>query len=233
VDFGAYDLIVCNFPSIISSWRARGWRADYFFPAHDPVMDEYASTEQRLIDVCFVGTFSRHHVTRAHVLEAVAKLSNCYDVRFYLDQSRLTRLAEHPFIKLLPTGRFRVPPDIKNIAKTPVFGRDLYAVLGSSKIVLNGAIDIAGNDRGNMRCFEAMGCGAVMVSDDGVYPEGMTAGFNLFTYRDPAEAVARIRQILNDWPRYQTIGKVANAAIRERYSKERQWDRFLELVGSI
>ena len=37
-----------------------------------------------------------------------------------------------------------------------MFGRALYELIGSSKIVLNGAIDMAGTDRGNMRCFETM-----------------------------------------------------------------------------
>ncbi len=32
-------------------------------------------------------------------------------------------------------------------------------LLSNAKIVLNGAIDISGEDRGNMRCFEALGSG--------------------------------------------------------------------------
>ena len=48
--------------------------------------------------------------------------------------------------------------------------------------MLNGAIDMAGPDRGNMRCFEAMGCGALLVSDVGNYPVGMEAGVTMETY---------------------------------------------------
>src|SRR5258708_36033204 len=39
--------------------------------------------------------------------------------------------------------------------------------------IFNGAIDMAEEDRGNLRCFEAMGCGALMISDRGRYPKGM------------------------------------------------------------
>src|SRR5437867_7413169 len=35
-DFSAYDAVVCNFPSIIKQYHERGWRAEYFSPAHDP-----------------------------------------------------------------------------------------------------------------------------------------------------------------------------------------------------
>ena len=79
----------------------------------------------------------------------------------------------------------RRPDAIAEIAKPPVFGRQLYELIGSSKIVLNGAIDMAGTDRGNMRCFEAMGCGALLVSDAGGYPDGMQPG--------PKKILARLR----------------------------------------
>ena len=67
-DFAAYDLVVCNFPSIIESYRQRGWRSEYFSPAHDPEMDAYAANTDRPIDVLFVGGYSRHHQRRAAVL---------------------------------------------------------------------------------------------------------------------------------------------------------------------
>ena len=95
---------------------------------------------------------------------------------YCLDASRLTRLAESPLGRLLPLRKHRRPDAIAKIAKAPVFGRELYELIGTSKIVLNGAIDMAGQDRGNMRCFEAMGCGALLVSDDGHYPRGNETG---------------------------------------------------------
>ncbi len=47
--------MVCNFPSILRSYQERGWKAAYLAPAHDPAMDEYASNDDRPIDVLFVG----------------------------------------------------------------------------------------------------------------------------------------------------------------------------------
>jgi hypothetical protein len=81
---------------------------------------------------------------------------------YCLDASRLTLLAESAIGAWLPLQKHRRPDAIAGIAKPPVFGRLLYELIGSSKIVLNGAIDMAGTDRGNMRCFEAMGCGALL-----------------------------------------------------------------------
>ena len=230
-DLAGYDLVVCNFASFIRQWRDRGWRAEYFFPSHDPVMDAYAARAERCIDVSFVGSYSRHHQRRAKVLTAVAQLSARYNVRFHLNTSRVTNIAEHPLASFLPIARFRRPPLIRELTLQPVFGRKLYDTLASSKVVVNVDIDMAGRDRGNMRCFEAMGCGAVMLGDDGNYPEGMHPGRHFVTYRDPMEAAARATDILEHWPSYQDVGGRAHASVRQHYSQERQWDAFVSLVS--
>src|SRR5207302_3215989 len=112
--------------------------------------------------------------------------------------SRLTKLAESSIGRLLPLRARRRPEAIAKIAKPPVFGRKLYELVGKSKIVLNGAIDMAGHDRGNMRCFEAMGCGALLLSDEGNYPEGMIADKTIVTYACADSALDQARQYLAD-----------------------------------
>lgn len=229
-DFSGYNLVVCNFPGILQGYDAMGWRTAWFAPAHDPVMTGYAGTTERPVDVVFVGGYSRHHRRRAELLEAVAALQNEHSVRFHLDNSRLTRWAESIPGRLLPLARHRRPEVIRAVTQPPVFGLNLYRALASAKIVLNGAIDMAGQDRGNMRCFEAMGCGCLLLSDEGNYPAGMIAGINLVTYSTPEAAVGLIRQLLkNDDKRYG-LAKAGNEMIARDYSKARQWERFASLT---
>ena len=190
----------------------------------------YADAPERPVDVVFVGGYSRHHRRRAELLEAVAALQNEHLVRFHLDNSRLTRWAESIPGRLLPLARHRRPDVIRAVTQPPVFGLDLYRALANAKIVLNGAIDMAGQDRGNMRCFEAMGCGCLLLSDEGNYPAGMIAGVNLVTYSTPVAAVGMIRQLLrNDEPRSR-IAKAGTQMVARDYSKARQWDRFVSLT---
>src|SRR5262249_51181124 len=92
--FAGYDLVVNNFPSIQQAMRAQGCRTDYFFPAHDPEMDRFASRSERPIDVLFVGGYSRHHQRRAAVLHAVADLAAEVNILYHLDRSRPCALAE-------------------------------------------------------------------------------------------------------------------------------------------
>jgi hypothetical protein len=230
-DLSGYDLVLGNFPSILDSWRQKGCRAAYFFPALDPKMSTYGLGD-RPIDVLFIGTYSRHHSRRAQTLEQVAGLAASYQIVYGLDDSRLTRLADSPFGLLPPLRKYRRPRTISRIATPPVFGRSLYELIGKSKIVLNGAIDMAGQDRGNMRCFEAMGCGALLVSDAGPYPECMVPDSTIFVYKSPEDAKHIITAALGDPTGSAEVARRGRHQIESRYTKQLQWELFCELASS-
>lgn len=230
-DLSGYNAIVCNFPAILASYRRSGWSAEYFSPAHDPAMDEYAINSDRPIDVLFVGAYSRHHLRRAEVLEAVARPQSNNNVRVHLDSSWLSALADSPMGWFPPLRKYRRPRIIRRIAHPPIFGRDLYRALSVSKIVLNAAVDMAGKERGNMRCFEAMGCGAALVSDDGVYPSEMGAHDTMKLYATAGGAIQAITALLEDPEERVRMSRRGYESVRISYSKERQWARFCELAG--
>jgi len=144
-DLTKYDLIVCNFPSILDSWRQKGCRVAYFFPAHDPVMDAYAAARSDELDLIFIGGFSRHHVKRSQALRAAASTPGVR-ARFHLEDSRLTRLAN--FLPPVPgLHSYRHPDEIREIRAGPLYGLDAYAAIAKSRIVFNGAVDMAGGSR--------------------------------------------------------------------------------------
>jgi hypothetical protein len=230
-DFSAYDLMVCNFPTILEGYRKAGIHAAYFAPAHDPVMDEYAANVSREIDVLFIGSYTRHHRNRAIMLDAVAAMKGGVRVMFHLDNSsRFLQLAESPFGLVGPLRKHRRPDAIRAMARAPVFGRDLYKAISQAKVVLNGAIDMAGPDRGNMRCWETTGCGALLLSDEGVYPDGFSAGKTMVTYASPEDVVSTLKRVLSDVDETRRIAASGHSMIRDVYSKERQWADFLALL---
>jgi Glycosyl transferases group 1 len=232
-DFSGYDLMVCNFPSILRSYEARGWQAGYLAPAYDPAMDEYANNDDRPIDVLFVGGYSRHHRKRAAVLEAVAGLHDQYRIEFCLACSRLTRLAESALGYLAPVGKYRRPRHIRAVSCGPAYGRDLYSRLSRAKIVLNGAIDMSGEDRGNMRCFESMGCRGLLLSDEGLYPAGMVGGETLVTYQSPADLLVKLRELLEAPEVARGIAQAGHTMVTRQYSKQAQWRSFEALVANL
>jgi Glycosyl transferases group 1 len=227
-DLSKYDLIVCNFPSILESWRQKGCRVAYFFPAHDPVMDAYAAVRTDELDLIFIGGFSRHHINRSQALRAAASRPGVR-ARFYLEDSRLTRLAN--FLPPLPAlYSYRHPDEIRKIRADPLYGRDAYAAIAKSRIVFNGAVDMAGEDRGNMRCFEATGCGAVLLTDAGRYPEGFVNGETMLQYSSPEQIPELIDKLMRDENLARSIAQAGCAMVKERYSKQLQWTKFQDLI---
>lgn len=229
-NFAAYDRVVCNFPGILKSYADKGWNTAFFSPAHDPVLDDYSSNAARPIDVLFIGGYSRHHRRRAQLLEAVASMDARYSVVMHLDQSRLARFAESRIGGLLPLAEHRRPRSVRRVSKPALFGRAMYSALSQAKIVLNGAVDMAGPDRGNMRCFEAFGAGCALLTDAGSYPQGMLSGETMLTYNDVGDAVAKLSALLDDAALRTGISSAGNQMVRRLYSKQQQIEKFQELL---
>jgi spore maturation protein CgeB len=90
-------------------------------------------------------------------------------------------------------------------------------------------VDMAGSDRGNMRCWEAMGCGALLLSDAGIYPEGMVASEHFLTYENASNALDQIRE-KSGKKMYAEIALSGYEMIAARFSKEVQWVAFCQLA---
>lgn len=230
VDFGDYDLILNNFPSILEGYEKAGWKGAYFFPAHDPEFTPYAANESRPVDIVFVGGYSQYHATRAAVLETVAEQAGRLNIVYYLDRSHMITLSETPLGWVGPLAKHRRPRAIRKVSRPPVFGRAFYDVLSKARIVINGAVDMAGPDRGNMRCFETMGARTCLVSDAGNYPEGMEDGKTARFYDSPQDAAQIVRSLI-ETGEDRCIASAGHDMIRTLYSKERQWEQFQVLAG--
>lgn len=230
-EFLAHDIIVNNFPSLLEGYRAQGVNAQYLAPAHDPVMDVYAARIKRPVDVLFVGTYSRHHRVRAALLEEIAAQRDQITVAMHLDTSRYTKLAESPLGWVGPLRKDRRSRDIRAVTRPPVFGRDLLEAISQAKIVINGAIDMAGRDRGNMRIWEALGCGAALISDEGIYPPGMEANRHFKTYSTVAEVRTILTNLIQHPDECRELAANGNEMIKTCYDKNMQWLRFQNIVA--
>jgi hypothetical protein len=230
-DLSAYDLVLNNFPRSLEKYRQQGAHTAYFTPSFDPLMADYCDNQDRPIDVAFVGGYTRHHRQRAAILEAIAELHSDYNVYFSFDPGRLTRLAESPIGWLSPVRKHARPPAVRAVSYPTQFGRQMYALYSQAKIVLNCAVDSAAGDRGNIRCFEAMGCGALLLTDAGRYPEGMEDRRTMRVYVSAEDAVRILRESLGSTSDTKRISASGLALMNERYNKGEQWRKFQELVS--
>lgn len=230
VDLSGYDLRVGNFLRFIDEWNREGLKSAWFEPAHDPVASDYARGEERDIDIAFAGTYSWLHSRRNLLLQRVAELASRHVIRFHFSLSRSARLANAlgPLRGLLP--KQSLPAALRQVSQGPVYGRAMYEVFGRARIVLNAAIDMASDFRGNMRCWEAMGCGALMLSDEGRYPPGMMPGRDFVTYRDSGDAIETIDRVLSGYDAFRPVAASGQTTMETRYTKEAQWTAFQNLA---
>ena len=231
-NLSGYDLCVGNFRSMLDEWTRAGHRAAWFEPAHDPVAAESARAD-RDVDIAFVGSYSWLHGRRNLLLQRVAGLSPRLKVRFHFTLGRSARLvnALGPARALFP--KLALPASLRRVVHGPVYGRGMYELFGRARIVLNAAIDMASEFRGNMRCWEAMGCGALMLSDAGIYPIGMTPGTDFATYDSSDDALAKIERIIADYDRWRPTAAHGLRTMETTYSKEAQWAAFSKLIEQL
>lgn len=231
-DLSEYDLCLTNFSKFIAKWSEQGINAAWFWPSHDPVMADYADNKNRPVDIIFAGSYTRLHKRRSAILHAVAGLADKYKVEMYINHN--------PFRSVNIFGLFRlplfinhIPRHIRSVAMPPVFGLDLYSSFSRAKIVVNIHIDMALNYRGNMRCFEALGCGACLVSDAGVYINGLSPGGDFIAYRDVQDCVKVIDRLLYDPHERRKVARTGAASLIANFSKDAQWDLFRKLIGRL
>ncbi|MFG6500823.1 glycosyltransferase [Sulfitobacter sp. 1A15106] len=233
-----FDAIVSNFPTLNANHAKVGLRTNYLTPSYESQTDAmgFVPWDDRRTDLFFAGTFSLHHQNRARLIEDVSctLADQSLNADFRLLNSRYTKMAERTPLGLFPPfSKVRRPRSVRRVAKPPVFGNEMYGLLGRTKLVLNMAIDIAGRDRGNMRSFESLSAGALMISDAGDYPEGFENGETHVTYQSNAEALSLITHYINEPSEAQRIARNGWEMIRLRYSKARQWEDFAALCAEL
>jgi hypothetical protein len=146
-DWSVYDLMISQLPTVVRSYRALGVGAEVCHLAFEPAILEALPAAPAVdIDVSFVGTVSVDHLQRITLLEAVAER---YDLKLWGNRPQALA-ASSPLHRCF---------------QGEVWGTDMYRVLQRSRITLNSHIDMAGNEAGNMRLFEATGVGAFLLTD--------------------------------------------------------------------
>lgn len=233
-DLTAYDVVLSNFETLNARWREKGLHTAWFSPSWDPEMAPYAANVDRPVDVFFTGSYARTtgHDERLAMLDAVAQLSDGHRIDLRLMSRKWGRLADKPFIRWIPVP-IRLPPSLRTITGKPVYGREMYTTLSSTRILLNPATDIAGDIRGNMRCWEALGCGACMLGSAGQYPEGFEPGVNFETFTDVDDLRRKVKLLLANEPRRAEIARAGSDMLSRTWSKERQWEDFVSLLGQL
>lgn len=107
--------------------------------------------------------------------------------------------------------------------------KEMAAIYSRAKVVFNKSV----NNDVNMRYFEALGCGAALVTDpirDNGVNDLFDAGLHYRTYQDGASLIAAVEDLLGDDRRRGTMVTATVGLVRGQHTYD---DRAAALIGTI
>lgn len=236
--FKNYKTRLTNYPGDIRPESQVGFRNDLFQPAFDPIMANYEANEDRPIDLLFYGQYfaTGFDIRNKQLKQLLIFKRENPDLNIQLCLQY--KIKEKIYINIPVVRRFfskiEFPPAIVREQSSPaLYGRTLYEALGNSKIVFNAGVDFSKNYKVNMRNFEALGCGAHMISDIGTYPAGFEIGKHFSTYENMEDCLTKIKGLLQNDAQRKAIAKEGHEMVRSKYSKQLQWEAFQKIVESL
>jgi len=231
-----YDARVTLFEPFVRYWRSKGLAASLLSPAYVESWSAF-SRKHREIDVLFYGQyFEGYFSKRNRMFEQLLEwqLRKPYRVQIHL-QYRKKRLAliQKRGLRRLTRWRKYPPKIVRQHALSPVYSRELYETIGNAKIVINAFTDQNGLFKDNMRTYEAIGGGALMISEDGIYPDFLIPDENFLTYENADELIEKIEFVLTLPDQGRAMAEMASEKLRQHCSKQRQWETFCALVQKL
>ena len=145
VDYACYDLFISSFLPMVEDLRARGYPAELHRLGFEPDLVAEIPAGDRELDVTFVGSFESVHSSRLSFLEMLCALVPNISVF----APSVERLRENSPVRRAYMGE--------------AWGRDMYRVLGRSKVTINHLGDVAPFSN-NLRIYEATGMGALLLT---------------------------------------------------------------------
>ncbi|WP_028137612.1 CgeB family protein [Bradyrhizobium japonicum] len=210
-DWSAYDLMISQLPKTVRLFRALGVSAEVNHLAFEPAILEVLPAAPALdTDISFVGTVSVDHQQRIALLEAVAQR---YNLKLWGNRPQ-TLPASSPLHRCF---------------QGEVWGADMYQVLRRSRITLNSHIDLAGQEAGNMRLFEATGVGTFLLTD---FKDNLdtlfTPELEVATWHSIDDCLAKIARYIED---DDARAEIARAGQDRTLAQHTYRQRVTEILG--
>ncbi len=234
-----YDLRLTLFYPFVKYWLSRNLPSALLQPAYTPIWNDFLNHERK-IDILFYGQYAPFYFDlRSKLIRELLdwSLSNDYVVRFHLDYNsgHFIRKRHLKFLgkNVLVSSTNKVPKVIIKKALSPVYGSELYNTIARSKIVINAFTDNNGLFKDNMRTYETLGLGALMIGEDGIYPDFLEPDIDFLTYKTLNDLIEKIEYVLSLPDHGREMANKAHQKLVSTCTKERQWEQFCKLVESL
>lgn len=229
LDFVNYDIRLSLHKPYIEQWHKNGFIAFELQPSFVTQWKEF-DQDIKENDLLFYGqTYPLMFRRRNRMLHKIMNLYSKFKIRIHLTYPILWPISSIPVISDYWKFGFQ-STILKSIALPPIYGRTLYQTVGKSKFVLNGYTNFNREFKSNMRLFESIGCGSLLISEAGNYPNGFEAGKHYIEYSDADDLLQKLPRILNNYDSLKKNMSPHIEEIMELYSKENQWTSFKNII---
>jgi hypothetical protein len=183
------DLVLSSTKNYVNSFNKAGVKADYMLPAFDSRVLK-SLTNKKDIDFSFVGGISEDHINRFEALNVLSKKTDLKIWGYGLKEKVVG-------FKNLIFGEKDIYKNIRPIHMGEAWGLEMFKVLNRSKITFNIHEALLKGDVGNMRMFEATGCGTLLLNDNGNnLKEIFEPGKEIEVYNNINEALEKVNYYL-------------------------------------
>lgn len=213
-----WDVLFSSFAWRVEKLRSEGENAIYLNLAFGKSVLNYVKTDRpRDIPVSFVGGVNAKIWARG--METLTAIAREFGQSFFW----------------YGYGHGHVPVELQRCYRGPAWGLDYFRVLARSKITINRHGEIAKNESQNMRCFEATGCGACLMTEDSQNIEDLfIPGDECFAYyEEPALLIQAIREVLADPSHAREVADAGQARTIRDHCYENRVDAFLEAIECL
>ena len=90
-----------------------------------------------------------------------------------------------------------------------------------------------GLHKDNMRIYEAISWGALLISKDGIYPEGLIPGEDFPSFQDTQELFSKRDYALSLPDQGRSIAERTSEKLSRLFSKSQQWSKFQKVVNRL
>lgn len=206
-----YDVYISLHQPYVDYWATQGLNS---FELQPSIPEQWGDrNDERSIDILMYGQSNKEFFQqRDEIICKVIELNDKYNVsiRLQMDEESEYYFAEKT-----------------KVIEPPIYGKDLYDSIQKSKIVINKCTDNNLSFKSNMRVFEAIGNGALLITEKGIYPEGIKENVDFLTYSSEEELLQIISDVINNFDRWSVFARDAKNRLNSNFSKEKQWVVFV------
>jgi spore maturation protein CgeB len=200
LDLSSIDCVLTSHQNFQGYFQKQGKKCELLLPAFESDITKKIDRVDKDTGCSFIGSMSYLHLQR---METIRQLVSRTPLQIWSDMPKLiSRGILNPqfIVSYLKMSK------VRERSNPSVWGMDMYETLARSRMTVNIHVDAASGLAGNMRMFEATGCGTLLLTENAPnIQELYRPGTEVVTYNCTADLIDNINYYVEHPAECETI----------------------------